>query len=211
MIVEFQFDTPLLETAVREVPAGEVAIEQLDAAGSVPLRSVCWLENGYAEAFRAALQGDRTVDEARRVVDTDRGHQFEVIYRKSCTGTEMYKAAVESGGIFITGTRRADHWEVQMQFPDRSSFATFRESWTGDPSILAVHEQETAPSAEQYGISEAQREVLVLAAREGYFDVPRQASLADLADELDVSSQAASERLRRGLDSLVERALLTPE
>ena len=30
-----------------------------------------------------------------------------------------------------------------------------------------------------------------------------------LADELDVSSQAASERVRRGLDSLVEEALLS--
>jgi predicted DNA binding protein len=49
-----------------------------------------------------------------------------------------------------------------------------------------------------------------VAAQRGYFDGPRRTLLADLADEPDVSSQAASERVRRGLDSLVEEMLLAP-
>lgn len=211
MIVEFQFDTPLLQTALAGVPVETVTIEQLDASEAVPLRTICWLEHDEAAAFEEALAADRTVDDARLVVDAERGHQFEVTHRAECDGTRMYDVAVRSGGIFVTGTGKNDHWTVQFRFPDRDAFTTFREEWTGDPTIQAIHEQETRPRARQYGISERQREILVLAAREGYFDVPRQASLAELADELDVSSQAASERIRRGLDSVVERALLTPE
>jgi hypothetical protein len=37
--------------------------------------------------------------------------------------------------------------------------------------------------------------------------VPRRASLSDIADELGVSTQAVSERLRRGVTTLVTNAL----
>lgn len=212
MIVEFQFETPLLQTAVHEASVGEVAIEQLDAPGSIPLRTVCWLENGHAASFEAGLEADRTVEGATPVVDTDHGQQYDVKYDQQYAGAETYYAAVEEDGIFISGVRRPTHWEVQMRFPDREAFRAFQDSVDSvDLSIQSIHDQESEPRAERYGISEPQREILRLASAHGYFDVPRKASLSDLADELDVSSQAASERLRRGLDSLVEHALLTPE
>lgn len=212
MIAEFQFDTSLLETAVRESSVREVTIEDLDASGDVPLRAVCWHEGSQSDKFEQALAADRTVDEATQVVDTSRGAQYDVKCDREDTGTELYYAAVEEKGIYISGVRRPDCWEVQMRFPDGQSFQRFRDRITGtELSLQSIHQQESEPQAEQYGISEPQHEILALANEHGYFDVPRRASLADLADDLDVSSQAASERLRRGLDSLVERALLTPE
>jgi len=214
MITEVQFDSPLLRETIRGTEIEEVAIEQLDAASQVPLRTVCWLENGHAEAFEARLEGDRTVIEATKVIETDRGRQYDVQYREREAEAAFYEAAVEEGGIFVSGHRYSDHWEVEFRFPDREAFAAFQnrcERADIDPEIQAIHDREVAPSAEQYGVSDPQREILLLAAREGFFDVPRRASLADLADALDVSSQAASERLRRGLDSLVGQTLLTPE
>lgn len=99
-----------------------------------------------------------------------------------------------------------------MRFPDRDALGAFRDQIERtELSVQAIHQWESAPRADRYGISDAQQEILHLASQRGYFDVPRQASLADLAEDLDVSSQAASERLRRGLDSLVERALLPSE
>jgi predicted DNA binding protein len=44
----------------------------------------------------------------------------------------------------------------------------------------------------------------LLAYERGFFDIPRRATAADLAAELDVSRQAVSERLRRGYAALVE-------
>lgn len=43
----------------------------------------------------------------------------------------------------------------------------------------------------------------------GYFGISRDASIEDVADELDISSQAASERLRRGTGNLVRDVLQT--
>lgn len=43
-----------------------------------------------------------------------------------------------------------------------------------------------------------QREMMIAAAEMGYFEVPRQVGLESVASEIGISSQAASERLRRG-------------
>lgn len=212
MIVTFQFESPLLRTALRDGTVKEVTIEQFDATEAVPLRTVCWVEGDDMGSFEDSLEADRTVERAIQMVGTDYGYQYIVRYSEQYPGTEVYYAAVEENGIFISGVRRPDHWEVQMRFPDRDSFAAFRDRLEStDLSVQSIHHQETTLQAEQYDISEPQREILRLASERKYFDVPRQTPLAELADELGVSSQAASERLRRGLDSLVERALLTPE
>ncbi|MUV89266.1 hypothetical protein GJ629_04600 [Halapricum sp. CBA1109] len=49
--------------------------------------------------------------------------------------------------------------------------------------------------------------MLQLAVRRGYFTIPREVTLSELAAELDLSSQAASERLRRGIRTLVQTVL----
>jgi hypothetical protein len=209
-----QFESPLLRETVREVSAEGVAIEQLDSSEGTPLRAVCWLEDGDAGAFEVGVEADPTVAESTHVVDTPQGHQYQVTHREPFPGTDLYDAVVETDGIFVSGSRRVDTWELELRFPDRAAFGAFQtecEHTEVEPGVQAIHDHEGTARAARYGVSEPQREILLLAVRAGYFDVPRQASLADLAAELDVSSQAASERMRRGLDSLVERALLTPE
>jgi len=47
--------------------------------------------------------------------------------------------------------------------------------------------------------------------REGYFAVPRECTLAELADELGVDRSAASETIRRGTARVVEQFLLSGE
>lgn len=212
MISEFQVKTPLLRAAVHESTTREVLVEELDTAGSDPLRAVCWLEGDDAESFEDALAADRTVSQATQVVETARGKQYTVTCPQQLPARGMYAAAIEEEGIFVAGVRSVDHWAVQMRFPDDDAFATFRDRLEqSDLGLQSVERHADEVRANRYDISEPQREILRLASEHGYFDVPRRASLADLADDLGVSSQAASERLRRGLDSLVERTLQTRE
>jgi predicted DNA binding protein len=57
-------------------------------------------------------------------------------------------------------------------------------------------------------LTRAQREALGLAFDRGYFDVPRDGSLDEMATNLDISPQALSDRLRRGQRNLLEVALV---
>jgi predicted DNA binding protein len=60
-------------------------------------------------------------------------------------------------------------------------------------------------------VTPGQQNVLVAARERGYFDIPRETTLRELADELDVSHQTLSEHLRRGIMNLVDATLTTQE
>lgn len=52
-------------------------------------------------------------------------------------------------------------------------------------------------------LTSAQREALATAYESGYFAVPRNVTLAELAEHLGISDTAASQRLRRGMQNLL--------
>jgi predicted DNA binding protein len=60
-------------------------------------------------------------------------------------------------------------------------------------------------------LTERQREVLETAVREGYYAVPRECTLTDLADALGVDKSSVSTTLRRGEAKLVRSALVGPD
>jgi predicted DNA binding protein len=73
--------------------------------------------------------------------------------------------------------------------------------------VERIRELEGKPAG-RYGLSEGQYNALTTAATYGYYDIPRDADLQAVAEELDVSHQALSERLRRGMLALIEDTLL---
>lgn len=60
-------------------------------------------------------------------------------------------------------------------------------------------------------ITHRQREVLDAALKNGYFDVPRDCTLAELADELDIDTSTASTILRRGTRDVLRQVLADPQ
>lgn len=60
-------------------------------------------------------------------------------------------------------------------------------------------------------LTERQRECLTVAQRRGYFDVPRECTLAELAEALDVDKSTASETIRRGTARVLEQFLVGRE
>lgn len=56
-------------------------------------------------------------------------------------------------------------------------------------------------------MTDDQREALEAALQKGYYAIPSEATMAEIASDLDISQQALSERLRRGHRALVEALL----
>lgn len=68
--------------------------------------------------------------------------------------------------------------------------------------------QPTEPMAGgQYGLSPKQRTALITALERGYFEVPREVSMDELADELDITQQSLSKRLRRAHRNMITNVL----
>lgn len=82
---------------------------------------------------------------------------------------------------------------------------------TLEASGLAYELQSLVGQAETGGLlTDRQREVLAVAMREGYFEVPRECTLAELAETVGVDKSTASTVLRRGEATLVEWFLTAP-
>jgi predicted DNA binding protein len=99
---------------------------------------------------------------------------------------------------------------MKMLFPDRSSFSNFRQTCEEagvNATIESIHSGSVEQSSADADLTSAQREILTRAVEVGYFDIPRQTTLRGLGEEVGVSGQAASERLRRGMDTLVRETL----
>jgi predicted DNA binding protein len=74
-----------------------------------------------------------------------------------------------------------------------------------------VYALEDLETGNHYGLTDEQREALLAAVLGGYFGVPRGTTLGDVAAELDISRQAASERIRRGAHVVLSKTLLESE
>jgi predicted DNA binding protein len=60
-------------------------------------------------------------------------------------------------------------------------------------------------------LTDRQRDCLGVTLREGYFEVPRECTLAEVADAVGIDKSTASEILRRGESRVLKRFLLGPD
>lgn len=102
-----------------------------------------------------------------------------------------------------------DGWRFALRFPDRDALA----DWYGrcadrgiDVDVRRLSED--GGTATPGGrLTEPQRAALKTALDAGYFEVPRAVTLGELAGRLGVSDTAASQRIRRGVSTLVAERL----
>ncbi len=89
-----------------------------------------------------------------------------------------------------------------MRSRTSSGTATGRGSrWTSTGST-------TRPdSGPDFGLTPVQRETLLLAVDRGYYAIPRECTTLELAEELDISDQAVTERLRRAIVTVVKNTV----
>jgi predicted DNA binding protein len=103
-----------------------------------------------------------------------------------------------------------DGWRQTGWFTDRETFREFSSFWRRNAGFRLhrlTRDGESEPPGD--GLTDRQHEALRIAYERGYFDIPRRASLEDVAAELDVSPSSVSERLRRAQTRLIEETVAT--
>ncbi|MDS0260452.1 helix-turn-helix domain-containing protein [Haloarcula sp. S1CR25-12] len=119
-------------------------------------------------------------------------------------GLATAEALIERIDVLPTG------WRQTGWFADRDAFEQFRAFWqrnTGFRLHRLTRAGESEPPGD--GLTDRQREALRTAYEMGYFDIPRGASLAEVAAELDIAASSVSERLRRAQTQLIEETAAT--
>lgn len=103
-----------------------------------------------------------------------------------------------------------DGWRQTGWFADRETFKRFSSFWQQNADFQLhrlTPDEDSEPAGD--GLTDRQREALRIAYERGYFHIPRQASLEDVAAELDLSPSSVSERLRRAQTQLIEETVAT--
>jgi len=166
-----------------------------------------WVRSADAGEFAAALRACSLVDDARVVDEVEGETLFRVAWTDEVDG--FLDVIEASDGVVLEGVGEGEGWSFRLRFPDRDRLSMFYRRCVdeGIPIDLKEVYDSTGQDRGEFGLTDDQHEALVTALEAGYFDVPRRLMLVELADRLGISDTAASQRLRRGLGSLLSATL----
>jgi predicted DNA binding protein len=169
-----------------------------------------WVYNADFASFEervlrhSAVQAIEVVDSSddRMLYTVDWGAENDSVFRTIRT--------VDAYVLSATGT--GDTWQFELRFPSRDAMSTFQRQCQEKDISFEVHRvyNPTDPGESPwFGLTERQRETLALAVERGYYDIPRTCTTVELAEELGISDQAVTERLRRAINTLTTNTILT--
>lgn len=180
------------------------------------------LLSGYRTDDVAVELGEVRTDEPDDCVDALRAHAGVTRYERLESGDGRVLSKYET-----TDTELYDFVEsssLPVEFPVVVRNGWFEFDLTGtreeldrlratlEASDLPYELQSLVTTADADSLlTDRQRELLDVAVREGYFEVPRECTLADLAETVGVDKATASTVLRRGESKLVKWFLTGPD
>ncbi|WP_247003804.1 helix-turn-helix domain-containing protein [Halosolutus gelatinilyticus] len=215
MVVILRFRTPVVHSefgmALHIEDESTVELETLVPSGERPI-PFFWI---YAETPDRVVESLRDHGAVETVEIVDRLDDATLVAIEWQPDSDTVFHDIEAyGGQILRAVCRDQHWEFVVRFAEHEYLSGFRRRCDRDD--VNIHVERIFHGAEPgddpwFGLTDAQREALSLAVDRGYYDIPRQCSTADLADELDISSQAMTERLRRAVANLARHTVLTSE
>jgi predicted DNA binding protein len=186
-------------------------VRSVSEAGTDPTsgRFFYHVESSDLARFEDGLRNDRTVGDFERVTETGDG---EAIYGFEYTDEAKVLSPVISAanGVVLDMENDGRAWILTVWMPDRAGLADLRDyARRNDIGIDLLRVNEYAGlGGTDAGLTDSQREALLVAFERGYFEEPRNATLGEVAAELDISQPAASGLLRRGIRRLIVSSMM---
>jgi len=167
------------------------------------------IESADFDQFEDGLRNDSTVGEFERVIET---RDEEAIYSFEYTDEAKLLSPVISAanGVILDMKNDGSAWVLTVWTPERTDLVhlwDYAQQNDIDIELLRVNEYDSLGNTDA-GLTDSQREALLVAFETGYFEEPRNATLSEVAADLDISQPAASGLLRRGIKRLVISSLV---
>ena len=182
------------------VPIGEA---------TVPL---FWIHNSTRQSFLETVQRHPAVNSATEVDVFEDRTLFTLDW--DANHDHVFRGIRASNGQLLNAIGTPDEWEFELRFPDHAALGEFT-AHCGDAQVsvevIRVYNPTKPDAGPWYGLTQPQREAIRLAVEMGYYDIPRGCTTKELADELGISDQAVTERLRRAIVALVTYTLVPSE
>ena len=188
--------------------SGTIELEDMVPLGekAVPFFSV---SDRVEESFEQNVENHPSVE---RILEVTR-HDDERLYSLDWNiGRDVFlQGVIDLQGQLLSATGTVNTWEFEIRFPTHEALSGFQEYCSNAHIPLEVgriYNPVRPGTGMWYGVTEAQRETLMRAVQGGYYSIPRRMSTQDLANDLGISDQAITERLRRAIVTLTENTLI---
>lgn len=189
-------------------PRTVVDIDQDVASNKENLCSYFAVSGVASTPFETAARADDSVDTLRMVHDSKGGGIYRAQWEDQIE--RLVHEYTRDGASILNARGDVSGWLLRMRFDAHSQISTFTTALRDHDfsfELLRLHEMTNTKAGSRFGLTSKQQEALVAAWEMGFFDLPRDASMADVAEELGISAQSFSDRLRRAQHTLIGDAL----
>ncbi|MFC6723750.1 helix-turn-helix domain-containing protein [Halobium palmae] len=192
-----------------EHPDTSIRIERIVPLGAV-ISPFIWVSGVDSDAVCESLLSDPDVVDTERLATTNDETLYRIEFREGLGG--LVESLVATEATILEATGRSGKWQFVLRFRDHERASEFRRQAADrgvSLDVRSIYDPGGPPTeGSNATLTAAQREALLTAYDAGYFEVPRRDSLRNLAQELGISDSALSQRLRRGIERLVEENIV---
>lgn len=212
MATVIRAEIPAEEFALHEtfqsIPEVSFECERIVKGGDQIVMPLVWAYGFESDRLNEVLEDDPSVADASLLAE----FEDELLYRMEWIDQVrlVLQMMTNSQATVLSCYGDNETWILRVLFPTRDSLSHTHEFCNDHGLTFEVHyvrEMDGEPAG-RWGLTVEQYEALTTASERGYFQVPREIDLQDLANDIGVSHQALSERLRRGHDVLIQEALM---
>jgi predicted DNA binding protein len=198
-----------LHETLTEHPTARFEIARAIATSSEEVMPFLWASGAPVSDLEASLREDPTT----RTVELVSRFDDESLFRVSWTARvhTPFRALIGAdGAALLDVSTNGTEWRFCLIYPDAVAIDEVSEECEElglHLNVDRVYSLSDAFTRDHFELTEKQYETILAAYEAGYYEIPRQIKLKELARELDVSHQALSERLRRGHQVLMTNSL----
>lgn len=203
----------VLADTLTSVPEMRIEIKRV-VAGPQHVTPYFWASGDDFEAFERALRDDSSIQDILTLEEQNGDERFYRVTWQADVENLMTGVSNTEATILEAVSDDGKRWELKILFPERDALSAFHDYCVDHDfsfQLERVYHPDNPQEEAEYGVTEEQHEALRAAYDAGYFDVPRETTLTELTDELDISRNALSARIRRGERNLLANTLVHEE
>jgi len=201
-------DIVLTQTVTHD---GSSTVTSVSEAGTDPTSGKFFyqVESADFRRFEDGLRADPTIGAFERVIETrDQKAIYSLEYTEEAT--VLSPIISSANGVILDMENDGPSWLLTVWMSERTDLDhlwEYANEHDIDIELLRLNEYASI-GASDAGVTDSQREALLVAFERGYFEEPRNATLSEVAAELGISQPAAGGLLRRGTKRLILSCLI---
>lgn len=212
VLVELEIDADNFELGRVFSTLHSAATIELESLVPLPgsATPVVWITDDEHNALAEYIGAHPTVDAVERIESLSERSLYALEW--AIDYDHLFRQLREENIHILAAGGSPERWQFTLRFRTHNSLSEFHDYCDNSRiaiDVLRVYNIPEHRADDDFGLTSPQREALMLAVREGYYDLPRESNMADLGDQLDISDQAVTERLRRGIATLVRNTLMS--